>query len=232
MSGSAPVAVGAYSSCAAPVGVDGVYEGTLTNSATQQETPVIAIIDENGDGSMAGQDGTYYRLNVAQAANNVSGSFHGYSQAADFPNGSQSDTGSIAAAITQPGLSGTLTDQAGNTETLSLNFDNVYTLSSSLPTLAGTWSMSANGLNLTATIQTDGTFSAVDSNSCSYSGAFGLIDVNFNAYSVYYVRSCNGTSLTFSGLASYFPAAGSTTPAQIKVLADDSVGDYLVADFQ
>jgi hypothetical protein len=42
------------------------------------------------------------------------------------------------------------------------------------------------------------------------------------------MRSCNGSSMMFTGLASYFPATGNT-PAQLKILADDNSGDYLVA---
>ena len=68
--------VGPNGVCGAPmnVGAAGIYAGTLTNRLTQQENPVIAIIAENGDGRMSGQDGTYYRLNVATSGNNVSGS--------------------------------------------------------------------------------------------------------------------------------------------------------------
>ena len=54
----------------------------------------------------------------------------------------------------------------------------------------------------------------------------------FNVYSENYVRSCNGVNLTFTGLASYFPATGPAAPAEIKLLADDNAGDYLVADLQ
>jgi len=223
-------AASSYGSCFAPVsvGADGIYEGTLTNTATQQENPVVAIIADNGDGRMSAQDGTYYRLTVATSGNSVSGSFSGYSQVATFPNGRQVTSGSLSATLSAPGLSGTLTDQVGDAEALSLNFDNVYSLSSALPYLAGTWSYSVSGFSLTATIQADGTFSANDSNSCSYTGAFGLIDSNFNAYSEEYIRSCNGSSMTFTGLASYFPATGGAS-AQIKMLADDNSGDYLVA---
>jgi hypothetical protein len=219
--------------CGAPinVGADGIYEGTLTNKATLQENPVVAIIADNGDGRMSGQDGTYYRLNVNTSGNNVAGSFSGYSKDASFPNGGQSTSGSLSAVITLPGLNGALTDQAGDVEALSLNFDNVYNLPSALPTLVGTWNYGANGFSLTATIQADGVFSAIDSNGCSYTGAFGLIDANFNAYSESYIRSCKGSSMTFTGLASYFPAA-SIAPAEIKLLADDNAGDYLVADLK
>jgi hypothetical protein len=231
---SAAHTAASYGACGAPmnVGADGIYAGTLTNKATQQEEPVVAIIAENGDGRMSGQDGTYYRLNVNTSGNNVSGSFAGYSQGVTFPNGLQSTSGPLSAAVTSPGLNGTLTDQAGHAEALLLNFDNIYNLTSALATLAGTWSYSANGFSLTATIRFDGAFSAVDSSNCTYSGAFGLIDANFNIYSENYTRSCNGSSTTFTGLASYFPASGSAVPAEIKLLADDNAGDYLVADLQ
>jgi hypothetical protein len=161
---------GVSSVCAVPAGAEGFYEGTITNTAARRATHVIAISGANGEGRVSGQDGTYYRLSLAQGDNILSGSFHGYSEGANFPNGAQSDAGSVAAVITQRGTRGTLTDQSGNAETLSLNFDNNYTLASSLPMLAGTWSFSVNGFSLIAALQMDGTLSAVDSNSCSYSG--------------------------------------------------------------
>jgi hypothetical protein len=192
--------------------------------------PVIVALQ--GDGAISGQGGTYYRLNVGLSGNNVSGTFYGISQGAKFPNGTQTTTGSVSAIATPPGLSGTLADQTGATDTLMLNFDTVYNLSPSLATLAGTWSYTFNGFSLTATIRPDGTFSAIDSNNCSYTGAFGLIDPNFNAYSESYTRSCNGANVTFTGLATYFPPSGNTTTADIKLLADDSVSEFLVADLQ
>jgi hypothetical protein len=205
----------------------------LADKATQQETSVVAIIAANGNGRMSGEDGTYYRFNIGPSGNNLSGSFQGYSQSAPFLNGSQSTSGALSAFTTSAGLSGTFTDQAGGADGLLLNFDPVYNSGSSLTTLVGTWSYTAaNGFSLTATIRSDGTFSALDSNNCSYSGAFGLIDPNFDAYSETYVRTCNGSMATFTGLASYLPAAGNATPAQITLLADDNGSDHLVADLQ
>lgn len=210
------------------VGADGIYEGTLSTGTSQPENPVFAIIDVNGDGRISAQDGTYYRLTLSAVSTSVSGTFTGFSQGVSFPNGSLTTSGSLSAMLTPPGIDGTLTDQGGNSQMLALNFDNAYGLGSSLATLAGTWNYSANGFSLTATIQTDGTFTALDASGCSYSGSFGLIDPNFNAYSESYTRSCNGTILQFTGLASYFPAAG-TSAAQIMLLADDDAGQYLVA---
>jgi hypothetical protein len=212
-------------------GAAGIYEGTLTDTASRQETPVVAIIAENGDGAISGQEGVYYRLSVGTWGYDVSGSFAGYSQGTNFPNGTHATSGSVSSSVTTAGLSGSLTDQTGDVATLSLNFDGAYDHPSALPTLAGSWSYSSGGFSLTATIQSDGTFSATDSNSCSYIGVFGIIDPSFNAYNESFVRSCNGVSMPFTGLASYFPATNGAA-AHIELLADDHAGDYLAADLQ
>lgn len=224
---------GSSGGCAAPVVItgDGYYEGTLTSQASPQATPVVAIIADNGDGAIAGGDGTYYRLNISLPRNQVTGTYFALSQGPNFPNGTQATSGSIS-AVASPNLNGTLSDQTGATESLAFNFDTVYNLGSSLPTLAGTWSYTANGFSLTATIRPDGTFSAIDSNSCSYTGAFNLIDPNFNAYSESYIRSCSGVNATFTGLATYFPPGGNTSTADIKLLADDNASEFLAVDLQ
>src|SRR5579863_6836915 len=110
----------------ANVGADGIYEGTLTDRTTQQGDAVVAIIADNGDGRMSAQDGSYYRLTVSTTGTQVSGSFVGFSQQASFPDGRQTTSGSLAAMLAQTGLNGTLTDQAGDVEALSLNLDNAY----------------------------------------------------------------------------------------------------------
>jgi hypothetical protein len=225
---------GSSGGCPGPAVItgDGYYEGTLTGQGNAQATPVVAIIADNGDGAISGQDGTYYRLNVSLPRNSVTGTYFGISQGANFPNGTQATSGSIS-AVASPNLNGTLSDQTGAAASLALNFDTVYNLASSLATLAGTWSYTAaSGFNLTATIRPDGTFSAIDSNSCTYSGAFGIIDPNFNAYSESYTRSCNGVDVMFTGLATYFPPSGNTTNADIKIMADDNTTEFLVADLQ
>jgi hypothetical protein len=222
---------GSYGGCSAPnITGDGYYEGTLSSNGNAP-TPIVAIIADNGDGAISGQNGTYYRLSVSLPGNDVKGTYFGLSQGADFPNGTQATSGSIS-AVASPNLNGSLSDQTGAAEPLALTFDPVYTLGSSLPTLAGTWSYTANGFSLTATIRPDGTFSATDSNSCSYTGAFSLIDPNFNAYSENYIRSCSGVKDTFTGLATYLPPAGGTANAEIKMMADDNSTEFLVADLQ
>ena len=213
----------------------GVYEGFISNAATQQGVPVVMIIAENGDGRMASQDGSYYHVNIGAVGNNVTGTFAGFSQAGTLPNGSHSSSGAVSGFIVPNSLSATLTDATHIQQSLVLNFDNVYHMASSLVTLAGNWTFAANGFTLTATIQSDGAFTATDSNSCTYSGSFGLIDPNFNAYSETHVRICNGISDVFAGLATFIPAAGSAptgAPTIIRLLTDDNSSEYLVADLQ
>jgi hypothetical protein len=100
---------------------DGYYEGTLTGQGNAS-TPVVAIIADNGDGIISGQDGTYYRLTVSLPGNNVTGTYFGLSDGADFPNGTLSTSGSIS-AVAAPNVTGTLSDQTGATEPLALTFD-------------------------------------------------------------------------------------------------------------
>lgn len=224
-----------YSGVCGPVinvSADGYYEGTLNSPGAPQGNPVVSIIADNGDGAISAQDGTYYRLNVSLPGNTMSGTFYGISQGASFPNGTHATTGSISGVASPVDLKGTVSDQTGALEPFTLNLDPVYNLGSSLATLAGTWSYSANTFKITATIRPDGTFSGTDSNNCTYTGAFGIIDPNLNAYSENYTRLCAGVSVTFTGLAAYFPPAGNTTVAEIKLLADDHVSEFFVADFQ
>lgn len=226
---------GSYSCAPAQGNADpsGIYEGTLTDTASHTQTPVVALIAENGEGRISGSDGTYYRITVGTMGNGVSGSYTAYSNGTALPDGGLADAGSLSGTVTQNGLDATLTDQKGDTQTASLNFDNNYNIPSSLPTLAGTWSSAAGSFSLTLNIQSNGAFTGSDSSGCTYSGSFGLIDTSFNAYSENYTVSCSSGSSTFSGLSNFLPASGvgtSASPPQIQIYADDGSGNFLVSD--
>jgi hypothetical protein len=207
----------------------GYYQGTLTPQGSPS-SPVVAIIADSGDGAMSAQDGTYYRFNVGFSATAISGTYFGLSSGVG---GTQQTSGSVSATGgTSGGLSGTVTLGSGAAAgSFALTFNAVYKQLSALATLMGTWSYTANGFSLTVTIATNGTFTGTDSNNCSYAGSFGIINPLFNAYSETYTRSCNGTTLTFNGLATYLPASGSAN-AGIEVLADDNATEFLAADLQ
>ncbi|HWU69043.1 MAG TPA: hypothetical protein VN046_09215, partial [Stenotrophobium sp.] len=210
----------------------GIYEGYATDSITNQTTPVVAIIDENGDGTLSGQDGTYYNMGVGTSGNSLNGSYQGFTAGS-----TATTTGSISGGLTQAGLDLNLNGAGNHTVTAVLNFDPVYNQVSSLPTLQGSWSTvgtSYNGIGcasgtancppagsatLSLNIQNAGQFTGTDSVGCTYSGNFSLVDSNFDAYYESFTKTCgSGPTVRFEGLATYFPASGSgnnTVPAQI-----------------
>lgn len=213
----------------------GVYEGSLSDAASQSTMPVVAIVAENGEGRMTSQDGNYYRLSIGTVANNLTGTFAGYSVAGTLPNGGHSSSGSVSGLVVPHSLSAVLADSTNAQQSLTLNWDSVYSLGSSLGTLAGNWSFNDAGFTLTVAIQPDGALSAVDSNGCTYAGSFALIDVNFNAYSETHVRTCNGVSDVFTGLATFIPATATGSSGAstiIRLLTDDNAGAYLAADLR
>ncbi|MGH8462098.1 MAG: hypothetical protein ACRESS_10860 [Stenotrophobium sp.] len=222
----------------------GIYEGYATDNITSQTTPVVAIIDENGDGTLSGQDGSYYNMGVGTSGNSLNGSYQGFTAGS-----TATTTGSISGGLTQAGLNLNLNGAGNHTVTAVLNFDPVYNQASSLPTLQGSWhtvSTSYNGIGcasgtancppagsatLSLNIQNAGQFTGTDSAGCTYSGNFSLVDSNFNAYLENFNRTCgSGPADPFVGLATYFPASGTGSnmvPAQILFMADDGNGNYV-----
>lgn len=225
---------GSYGSCGALYpGPDGIYEGAV-GSTTGPASPVVAIIADDGQGRIATQDGHYYRLNVRASGNSLGGSFSSISQAAVSPgNGAATPSGSVEGQMTPTGLNLTLTDAMSPPQPLTLQFDDVYGQRSALAYLGGVWTATSNGLTLTATIQADGSFSAADSNNCTYSGSFSLIRSAFNVYAESHIRSCNGIATPFDGLASLLPAnSTSGASTQLRLLTDNGTNESLSADFQ
>jgi hypothetical protein len=208
-----------------PPGTGGVFSGTVGG------TDAVAILADNGDMRIGVQNGTYYHLTVAPQTTTVAGSYFAYSRDAAFPNGTDSTTGTVSATEGASTLNGTLTDHSGTTEALALNDNVVYTTGSALANLTGTWSYMASGFSLTATIASDGSFTATDSRACSYSGTFSQINELYDVYGENHVLTCNGVKTNFDGLATYFPASGNTA-ASIELLTDDSAGAFLVVTFQ
>jgi hypothetical protein len=219
----------AGSACPPPIVLGpGYYEGTLTAQSSSQSTPAVAIVAETGNGAMSGQDGTYYRFNVGFSGTTLSGNYYGLSAG-----GTQKTTGTISAQATSSALTGTFAVGSSTVDSFQMNLEAVYNQTSALATLMGTWSYTdtANGFSLTVTIASNGSFTGTDSSNCAYAGSFGIINPVFDAYSETYTRSCNGTTVTFTGFATYLPASGGAN-AQIEVLADDNVSEFLAADLE
>ena len=224
--GSGGTCGSAGSACPPPNVVGpGYYQGTLTAEGGSTSTPTIAIIADNGDGAMSAADGSYYRLTATFPGSTVSGSYLGLTPGAG---GNQKTSGSFSAQSTSSGLSGTLMVGSSTVDSFQLSSQAVYKQHSSLATLMGTWSYTANGFSLTVTIASDGSFTGSDSNACSYQGTFAIINPVFDAYGESYVRTCGGAGLSFNGLAVYLPPSGAAA-AQINLLADDNATEFLAA---
>jgi hypothetical protein len=129
-----------------PPGTGGVFAGTVGG------TSAVAILANNGDMRIGVQNGTYYHLTVAPQTATIGGSYFAYSTGAAFPNGTDATTGTVSGTEGASTLDGTLTDHSGTTEALTLNDNPVYTTGSALANLTGTWSYTAGGFSLTATI--------------------------------------------------------------------------------
>jgi hypothetical protein len=209
-------------------GVDpsGIYEGTLTDSVTQQTTPVTLIIDENGQGRMAGQNGTYYLLNgIFTSGGNVFAGFNGFSSSADFPNGGLITTGHLQGFVTNPGLNATYTAQGNDSGSITLTFDQaLYVQRSSLAMLAGTYTSTSSTPTYSFTVTNTGSLSGTDSNGCTYTGGFAIVDSHLNAYEEAFSQTCGSTTVTFNGQADF---VATPTPAQINLLADDNAGQFI-----
>ncbi len=190
---------GSYAACPGPyIYHAGMYAGSLSERPESQGQTVISILAENGDGRMSGGNDTYYRLKVDTARSNLSGTFTGYSQSGSLPNGKHVIAGSITGVAAAANLNATLSG-SGHTQSLAMTFENTHHSGSSLTTLAGNWTSTSKGMTLTATIQPDGSFIGLDSNNCTYAGAFSLINAKFNVYAETHVRPGGHPNSSTSG---------------------------------
>lgn len=221
----------------------GVYEGAITDGVTNASAAAVAIVAENGDATLSAQDGSYYRFSVYTSGYDVGGSYQAYSAGSTV-----TSSGTVSGTLTAAGLALNFNGANHHVVSATLNYDNVYNLSSSLPTLQGSWSWiptdsNYNGVacpsgtpncppagapTLGISVSNAGSFTGSDGNNCSYTGNFNLIYTVLNAYAVDFTQTCgSGPAVSYSGLASYFPASGSGSnaiPAQLLFMADNGNG--------
>ena len=90
----------------------------------------------------------------------------------------------------------------GDIGKLTITYNPVYENNSSLELLEGKWSFTdRDGLIIDAEV-VNGEITGNDSDSCKYSGAFSLIDPNFNAYNVVLrISKCHSVNGEYKGLA-------------------------------
>lgn len=219
---------------------DGVYTGTLTDTASGKTTPVVAIVAGDGVGRVGAADGTYYQLShVDTSGSGVFADLVLFNDDSKFPASTTSVpggkvTGSVSGSkvllnYSIPGAT------AATTGSIALTPDASYNSPSSLASLVGNWSGtdSATKRTVTVSVTSDGKFNGSDDVGNFYLGQFFVLDGKFNAYqeniSIFDVFG-NTSNFSLFGLSTYVPASGSgdsAVPASILLLADDNVGNFM-----
>ena len=201
----------------------GIWQGTDGNGLQ-----ITGIVTETGDAYFLDSNGTQYFGTVSTSGNNLTGSFTGYTEFGDtFTDGSTSGTGSLTGTVdarTSMSFSTTFTTAGGSTnqDNFALQYNQIYAQSSSLSTVAGTYTDASTGNVLN--IASDGSVSLqVTSTGCAVTGDATIINSQYNAYSVQFTYSgCQGgysalNGVQFNGLATLNT---SVSPEQLIVGAD------------
>jgi hypothetical protein len=203
----------------------GLYDGTLTSSASQQQDQAYAIVDETGYGRMIDFDsGDYYQLALTNNGQSLNGTYQEY----PATTGESIQPGTFKGSLNDQGLSASLSVDNSKVAALSMLFDFNYFNGSNLNLLSGNWSYTATdgSYGISFGINASGALTGSDTDGCTYAGNFTLFDVDFDAYHLAYTETCDGTTADYTGLAAYY-YADTQFPAGILMLADDGAGSFL-----
>ncbi len=192
----------------------GIWSGT--NTATG--LPVLGLVSENGLGHFLQQDGVQYFGNVTTSGNNVTANYTGVvPYGSSFVDGSLSGTGTITGTIVERSslsLQTSFKTAAGNSSsgTMNLTFNPLYNLDSSLATIAGNWrdpdTLAVINVNSNGVV-----FAQDNVSGCVVNGQIGIINSNYNAYTVSY---------TYSSCRGFYSSLNATTATGLGAL-DNSV---------
>lgn len=172
----------------------------------------VALVDETGDFTFIAVDGEQYygTLVITEPSDEpqapysalFTGTAEGFTTGR-FPSyGTYTGTGAISGTMV-PRQS---IDGSAGSATISLTFNALYYMPSSLATISGTYEDTASGAQFT--INADGTVFAQDATTgCVINGTVSIINGSYNAYGIQVsYANCAGSSaplngLTFAGLA-------------------------------
>jgi hypothetical protein len=201
----------------------GIWRGTESVSGLG----VVGIVNESGNFTFVRSDGVQYIGTATVSGTSVTANVEGIVPLGfTFADGSHHGTGTISGTIQARqalDASTKFTTDLGNasTGTLNLTFDALYNLASSLNTISGNYTNTAN--NVVVTVGTNGSIFSQDSTSgCVLNGTVSIINASYNAYNVTFdYASCTGqfsrlNGISFTGMAMLDNTA---TPEQIVVAA-------------
>jgi hypothetical protein len=206
--------------------------GGIWNGTDGQGLQVTGIITETGEAYFLDSDGTQYFGTVTTSGNDLAGSFTGYTELGKtFMDGSTSGTGTLTGTVdARSTLSFTTTfnSQGGgeSVDNVLLQYFQTYAQASSLSTIAGSYTETANGDVLT--VNSDGSALIQESETgCVVNGTVSIVNASYNAYGVQFSYSgCQGefavlNGSTFNGLATLDSAV---SPEQLIVGTQAKVG--------
>ncbi len=186
----------------------GIWRGTESVSGQQ----VVGVVDEAGEFHFIRADNVQYTGTVSTSGTSFSASLEGFAPYGfAFSDNSTHGTGKVSGNIqARASLDGNtqFTTDAGSTSTgtLTLKFDSLYNRASSLTTISGNFSNSADGT--VVTVSADGAvFSQNPSTGCVVNGTVSIINATYDVYRVQLSNSnCQGqyaalNGVQFTGLA-------------------------------
>lgn len=199
---------------------------------TSVNESVVGIITEAGDAEFIDSSGIQYVGTVVTTGNSVTGNIRGFPPLGGaFADGSTYGTGTVTGTIAaRQSFNGhtTFTTTKGTTYTgtLTLTFNALYNVPSSLSTIAGNYTDSATGD--VVTIGSNGSvFSQSAVTGCVVNGTVTVINPSYNAYEFQLsYANCSGVyvvynGLTVTGLGTFDNA---TSPVEVIAGGTGSIG--------
>ncbi|HSG96363.1 MAG TPA: hypothetical protein VLA11_00025 [Woeseiaceae bacterium] len=207
----------------------GIWLGTLTSSVLNQVEEIVGVITETGQARFVSLDGgQQFFGQISMDGDTASGTLRAVSLVGgEFADGSSSGNINIEATVSERNtIEGTFVG-VGDEGTFSVAFDTLYDLDSSLLAVQGHWTAPESifkilvpgfgSAPLGARVDAFGGIDAADLDGCDYSGSVGILDAQFNVYSVtLVVSSCAAWDGQYSGFGVF---DNSTEPTDALLIA-------------
>jgi hypothetical protein len=168
---------------------------------------MVGIVTEDGQANFIDANGIQYVGTVVTSGNSFTANLQGYSPfgGVTFADGSTHGTGTATGTITaRQSASGstTFTTDHGTTTTgaLTLTFNTLYDVPSSLAAVAGNYTVA--GTNVTMTLSADGSiFAQNPATGCVVNGTASIINSSYNAYQfALSYADCQGALAVLNGV--------------------------------
>lgn len=219
--------------------VEGVYQGSLTDTTNGGSTTLTAIIDNSGHAKIALTNGTsntggggIFDVPSLQPQNGqFNTSFTLYPPT--IRNNNSAEQGTLAGSVSQSNnsrriVAGFNAQNIQDKGTIALNLNlQQYQLRASMQIITGSYQLNyidATGVSVSAnvSIDTNGSISGNDSSGCNYSGTINVPDADHNIYRGTLTRDCSSQSISYDVLGTYYPLNNTGSAGRLLLLATDA----------